>query len=136
MKHRPTVLRAMTPFPHWIDADQPMTAARQMMAAHAVHHLPTKHGGVTVGILRDTDVAAAADHTLVAAVHDPDPYVVGANDPLDTVVLTMSARHIDAAVVMRNGALAGILTTTDILRFLGASIRDEFGAPPGDDEVA
>ena len=41
----------MTPFPHFADAEQSVSAAREQMTAHGVRHLPVKDGGELTGIV-------------------------------------------------------------------------------------
>ena len=136
LKHRPPVLRAMTPFPYWIDVDQSVAEARELMASHDVSHLPTKRSGELAGMLYAIDVDRADASEKVGAVHRERVPSVTADDALDGVCLMMADEHVAAVLVTRHGALAGILTTTDICRFLGDLLREHFGAPPGSDHVA
>ena len=63
----------------------------------------------------------------------PDPYSVELTTPLSIVLREMAARRIGAAVVVRAGRLAGIVTVTDACRALGEVLESRFGAPdPGD----
>lgn len=136
MKHRPTVLTAMTPFPHWMDAERSCAEARAMMKELDVHHLPTKRDGVLVGLVHLRTLAGEAPDTPIHRVHDSRPAIVAADSALDAVLLDMAETRRDAVVVTRHGALAGILTHTDIYRFLVHVIRDRFGVSPTDDDVA
>ena len=54
----------MTPFPHWIDADEPLLAARDLMQQHHVRHLPVKDKGRLVSVITDRDVKFATDPAL------------------------------------------------------------------------
>jgi CBS domain-containing protein len=52
-----------------------------------------------------------------------DPYVVGPDEPLDSVLLTLAERRIGCALVAENGKLTGIFTTTDAALMLGRQLR-------------
>ena len=56
LDHIPTVKLAMTPFPHSVDADAPLSAALAMMDAHGVHQLPVTDQGRLVGVVAKGDV--------------------------------------------------------------------------------
>ena len=119
----PPVGAAMTPFPHFVDASDPVEVIERLMAEHALRHIPVLSRGRVVGI-----VSARAPGIVV-----PDPYVVEILTPLDEVVATMSERRIGCAVVVKRGKLAGILSLTDISRVLVAILRERFPASGGDD---
>ncbi len=108
-----------------------------MMSELDVHHLPTKRHGALSGMVHLRVLLAQADDVPIHRVHDAQPTVVTADSPLDSVLVDMADNRWGAVVVTRHGALAGILTHTDIYRFLAATIRERFGtAPTGDDDVA
>jgi CBS domain-containing protein len=135
----PTVVAAMTPFPYSVDQAADIADAAEMMREHHFGHLPVTHDGRVVGILRRRDIAVARAAYGDARREAPrtvglfcghDPYVVELGAPLDEVVAEMSARQVDAAVVLRHGKLAGILTSTDVCRYL-ADLLVEVYRPPG-----
>lgn len=126
------VKTAMTPFPHWIDADQPLLAARDRMQQLKVRHLPVKDEGELVSIITDRDIKFAMDPRLglppreALRVRDLcvfAAYVVDLETPLDEVLLTMADRRIGSALVTRHGGLCGILTVTDVCREYGSDLR-------------
>ena len=55
---------AMTPFPHWIDAGEPLLTARDMMQQFHVRHLPVKDDGELVSIITDRDLKFVMDENL------------------------------------------------------------------------
>src|SRR5690242_1905417 len=47
----PTVDRYMTPSPHTIGQDEPLSAAHELMRAHSIRHLPVLEGRALVGLV-------------------------------------------------------------------------------------
>lgn len=144
MKRAPALTSVMTPFPYSIEGHESIARAEAMMDEHAIRHLPVTEDRELVGVLSDRDIrvarrvgagAANGAELSVAAVCSRPPYVVEMSSALDEVVLEMAERGIGSAVVVRQGKLAGILTTTDVCRVLSRVLR-EIAPPPGDDDVA
>lgn len=138
----PTVKEAMTPFPHQIDVQQGMEAARKMMIEHRITHLPVKDGGKLIGIVTDRDLEVAAlasgkraaeGSKLLRELCQDEPHAVDLHTPLDQVVREMGARRLGSVLVTKDERLAGILTTSEICRRYGELLREL--APP-DDEPA
>ncbi|HVJ88182.1 MAG TPA: CBS domain-containing protein [Labilithrix sp.] len=126
----PTVASYMTPSPHSIGVEQPLTRAHAMMDEYRIRHLPVLHGGKLVGMLSDRDLS------VVEAVSDVDPdevavedamssvvYAVPPDARLDDVVRTMGEHKYGSAVVMQNSKVVGILTMVDICRVLAELLR-------------
>ena len=121
----------MTPAPHTIGYEQSLTAASHMMTELGVHHLPVLDGGQVVGVVSDRDIAWVEalqnfdpDRMPVDEAISREPYVVGPEEPLLDVVLTMQEKKIGSALVIDNGHVLGVFTTTDALRVLGEILRD------------
>ncbi len=136
MPHRriPQLKDVMTPFPHFVDAEQSVSSAREQMAAHGVRHLPVKDGGELVGIVSERDLVVAASSEVdlpLRALCDKDLYVVDLHTRLDEVVVEMAKRRVGSALVVRDGRLAGILTATDVCRLYGELLT--LLAPPVDE---
>jgi len=134
----------MTPFPHWIDAGEPLLAARDMMQEHHVRHLPVKDDGKLVSVITDRDVKFATDpalglpprHSLTvrdACVYTA--YIVHLDTPLSDALLEMASRRIGSVLVTRHDQLCGILTSTDVCRIYGEELRERDGLD-GDPDVA
>lgn len=68
----------------------------------------------------------------VVEVMTPDPYTVGEDDSLETVVEVMERRRIKRLPVLRDGKLVGIVSRANLLHAL-ASIARGTPAPSGDD---
>ena len=135
----------MTPFPHWIDASEPLLAARDMMQQLGVRHLPVKEDGQLVSVITDRDVKFVMDPGLglpprealrVRDVGVFSAYVVDLNTPLSAVLLEMAERRIGSVMITRNGDLCGIFTSTDACREFGKQISQREGSPSDDPEVA
>jgi len=132
----------MTPFPYSIAADANLADAVEMMNRHGIHHLPVMQDRELIGLLWHRDVrmakqlAAANDTVTVGELCSPEPYIVELSERLDLVVLEMANRRAGAAMVTRQGKLAGILTTTDVCRLLGETLRDGIAPPDDDGDVA
>jgi len=140
LDHIPTVKLAMTPFPHAVDADAPLSAALAMMDAHGVHQLPVTDQGRLVGVVAKGDVelvtASARGRPLAARVRDAlevHSCVVEDGERLDRVLDRMATEHVAAALVARRGKLVGIFTFTDACRWFAAWLRARFPDPVDDD---
>jgi acetoin utilization protein AcuB len=132
----PSVASAMTPFPYSVDVDDAIDTARDLMARHDISHVPVKDRHHLVGVLGQRDVAnavpAVTGPTRVRDLPVGEAYVVELNTPLALVAAEMARRHIDSALVVKKGRLAGIFTVTDACRVLGAILRSRFDDPGGE----
>jgi acetoin utilization protein AcuB len=138
------VKSVMTPFPHWIDAGEPLLTARDMMQQFQVRHLPVKENGELVSIITDRDLKFVMDTKLhmppreamqVRDVCVYSAYVVDLETPLREVLITMADRRIGSVMVTRHGHLCGIFTCTDACREYGELLRKK-ESPGGDPEAA
>jgi len=140
LHHMPTIKVAMTPFPFFVEIDASVTEARAVMREHEIHHLPVTEDGTLVGMLSERELrlleaTGRIDVDAPGSVRDAcvrDAYVVDVDAPLDEVLSTMAARHLGAALVVKNRKLAGILTSSDACRLLAEALRERFPAPDGD----
>jgi len=136
----PSVVWAMTPFPYSVATTDTIATASAMMEKHDIRHLPVTRGKELVGIVSGDDLAAcrtegsddSEDRTIVSLCEQA-PYVVDIADRLDEVVEAMAERHSHAAVVLKNGKLAGILTTMDVCRAFAIYLRRAHPEPESDD---
>ncbi|HEX9627619.1 MAG TPA: CBS domain-containing protein [Acidiferrobacterales bacterium] len=141
MKKVPQVMSAMTPFPYSIDVDELVTKAREMMAAHDIRHLPVKDRGELVGVITDRDIKLTLGPSLgipsghklkVRDVAVFEAYVVDIGERLDSVLLHMARHHVGSALVVKDGRLAGIFTTSDACKSYGEHLRGHFPVSSGD----
>ena len=128
----PPIKAVMTPFPWHVDRDEPLDRAKALMQEHQIRHLPVTEGGELIGVIKARDVAllesrsSAGGHHAGFHVRDVsvlDAYVVDLFEPLDRVLGELAARHIDSALVVRHGRLAGIFTATDACRHFAGFLR-------------
>lgn len=142
----PTVRQFMTHDPVTIDGGLSVVDARERLFQTNARHLPVYVGGHLVGILSDRDIArvAAVDgfedkNATAEQVCTPNPYVVAPDAPLAEVARTLAEQKMGSALVMNEGQLLGIFTTTDALlalvsllqpvtASLGADATDATGA--------
>lgn len=116
-----TLVKAvMHPFPYTVSAAATIDHAREMMASHSIHHLPVKEGASLVGVVADRDLRGDG---VVGDVMQHEPYVVDLGQRLGPVLVDMSRRRIDCALVVKGERLAGILTATDACRLLGEHLE-------------
>jgi CBS domain-containing protein len=140
MKSIPQIKAVMTPFPHWIAAERPVSEAVKLMADHGIRHLAVKSGADLVAVVTERDIRNArnlntdADGLAVGDICVRQVYVVELTEPLDRVLRGMADQYIDSALVVKDGKLAGIFTITDACRGFGDLLRSLF--PSGGDDAA
>jgi acetoin utilization protein AcuB len=132
MKPDASVLSVMTPFPVHATAKTTLIAAQSMMKGHDIRHLPVQDDGRLIGVVsqRDLHIAGALldnPDLPLARLCTRDPLTVESDRTLKQAVLAMADRGVDAALVMRQGRLVGILTLSDIA---GVLLRLLPGPPP------
>src|SRR5688500_11904580 len=103
----PTISTHMTRSPHTIGVSQSLSTAHLLMTKHRIRHLPVLDGGSLVGLvslrdlhfietLRDVD----PDVVTVEEAMTAEPYAVGTNASLSTVVAMMAKHKYGSAVVI------------------------------------
>lgn len=144
-KKMPPVGAAMTPFPYSVRADEPIAEVERLIAEHRIRHVPVQQAGRVVGIISERDLRGIERPSFrpvkrqALRAHDlatPDPYVVEFATPLGEVVAAMAERRIGAAVVVRQGKLAGIVSVVDVCRVLAGLLELCFPSPSPGDEAA
>ena len=122
MKAMPRVARVMTPFPFAIDATADIAAAWAMMEEHDIRHIPVVRGDEVLGVVSERDLwraeAEGRGDIDMAGLAAYQAYVIEWNTSLEEVAREMSERKIGSAVVLHEGRLAGIVTTTDMLDYM------------------
>jgi len=126
----PTVQKFMTPMPHSIGMEQPLSQALGLMRTHRIRHLPVLSGGRLEGVVTDRDLAliqtlSEVDPELVK-VEDAmttDLFTVSPNTGLDEVASDMAEHKFGCAVVVDNAKVVGIFTTVDASRALAELLR-------------
>jgi acetoin utilization protein AcuB len=112
----------MTPNPHTIGAEQPLSMATDRMREHHVRHLPVLHGGELLGVLSERDVGLvsaipdiAVESLRVEDAMTVEPYAVSPDTPLVDVARSMHRHRYGSAMVQEAGRVVGIITTVDVL---------------------
>ena len=137
----PRIKAVMTPFPYSIELWDPLEKAQEMMTNHQIHHLPVMAEGVPVGVITHRDLRRTMDHgtgtagepLTVEDVPCEGAYVVDLSEPLDRVLLYMAKERLGAALVVKDGRLAGIFTLTDACRCFAESLRQQFPSSGGNE---
>jgi len=141
MKSIPPISAVMTPFPYSIDADSSVLEARDLMKQNEIRHLPVVEGGVLIGVLsqplveqhlheRSDEEGSEKPARDLMILH---PYFVDLSEPLDRVLSEMAKRHVDSALITKQGRLAGIFTVTDACALFAEDLRARFGTDPGEE---
>lgn len=141
LKEMPRVKAVMTPFPYSIEQREPLEMARKMMEQNRIHHLPVMEDGNPVGVISHRDLQRTLDQgssgrgvaSTVADVPRVEAYVVDLSEPLNRVLLHMAREHLGAALVVKEGRLAGIFTLTDACQSFAESLREQFPSTGGDE---
>lgn len=115
--------------------------ARQLMAKHRINQLPVTDNDHLVGIVTDRDIRDAyptslmihrakaidrfAGKVTVEEVMTRDVFVVRPETLLTTAIGLLRRHRVGSLPVVKNGALVGIITRSDILDFVldGAKTR-------------
>ncbi len=124
---------AMTPFPHFVSPDDPVDLVEELMSRYDIRHIPVHDGGEPVGVISERELAGCGAGATAEDVMATHPCVVGIGAPLNEVLREMADRRSGAALVVRKGKLAGILSVTDACRILAEVLEDRY---PGDGDDA
>ncbi len=120
-----TIASVMTPFPYSIDIKSHANSAKAMLAQLKIRPLPVTEHNLPVAILTDRDIRRAQDlgvdvsigsDTKIRDIVDLNVYTVAPDESLHTVLMYMHKNQIDVTVIMQDGKLAGIFTSSDICR--------------------
>lgn len=142
MRQIPAIKSVMTPFPYCVDVNDTVNYAYEFLNKHQLGHLPIKDGQELRGVVSKRDIHAfilgmedVKEKKKVSELNIGNSHIVDLNERLDHVLETMAERHLDSALVTRNGKLAGIFTSTDVCNSFAGFLKDQFG-PGGGDEAA
>lgn len=118
-----------------IDVNSSLEKARELFKKNKIRHLPVTDNKMVIGILSQTDLLRLSfgntyvDETMIGEdgimdelsinqimKHKPD--MVNSNDSIKSVAEKLVAAEYHALPVEDEGKLVGIVTTTDVIRFL------------------
>jgi acetoin utilization protein AcuB len=133
MKRIPSIKSVMTPFPHSIGKGATLDEARAMMAKHKIRHLPVMDSERLTSVIDQRAIELSRGAKRVGDVALSKAYVVELTKPLDVVLLHMAKEHLDCAVVVKEGRLAGIFTFTDVCRSYGKLLGEIYPRSGGDE---
>jgi len=121
----------MTRKPFTVPPGEDVRVAFSRLTDLFVRQAPVVEGGKVIGIVTDRDLRLAVAQTIdgsgisVASVMTPDPVTVSPDTPLKDAARIISRNKFNALpVVGPDGALLGLLTTTDILNGLVKALDD------------
>ncbi len=144
MRHMPTLTEVMTPFPQLVDESTTIVNAIQLMSKKQFNHLPVVVNHEVVGLLSTADIKLAQmpghpttefTELTVGDICRRRIYLVDLHVRLDEVLERMAAEAWDAAIVLREGRLAGIFTSHDACRAFSSWLQKEY-LPDDDPGVA
>jgi CBS domain-containing protein len=99
--------------------------ARTKLQAHRIHHLIVVDGRQIVGVVSYRDLVGRDNELAVRQVMSRDVVTVVPTDTLRSVASRLLGRTHGCAAVLERDELAGVLTTTDLLRAISAHAETE-----------
>ena len=133
MKRNERISKIMTPAPITVQLGQKLSDVQKKMSEGGFHHVPVVDGDKLVGILSSTDLLrvtyeydknpaqsdAVLDHTRsVEDVMQPSLVTISPKDTVRAAAEIFSKNAFHALPVCDNGALVGIVTTTDVINYM------------------
>lgn len=139
----PTLKSLMTAFPYHVDSEMPVVEAERLMKEKQFHHLVITRRDGSFSLISERDLQ---HHQALYGNQDSPELVVNdicvdavicadINDPVDRVLDAMAERHLGSVIVLREGELAGIFTTTDACKHFASLLREQH-PPEGPDLIA
>ena len=140
----PTLASVITPFPYQIDYLASLDSAQRLMKQHGIRHLIVMRDNDFYSLISQHDLQRHAVLYEVERERDltVDDLCVDSvvcadiNDPLDRVLDSMADKQLGSVVVLREGELAGILTTIDACKQFAEYLRDSRAMTTVPDELA
>ncbi len=128
------VATIMTQNPYTLELSHDLRAAKKLMLRHKIRHLPVVADGQIVGIVSKTDLnrltfgttyadsdeadAAVFDMLTIGQVMAGKVQAVQMNDSIKAVAEIFASKEFHALPVLDGNTLVGIITTTDLIRFM------------------
>jgi acetoin utilization protein AcuB len=125
------IQKYMTRAQYFASPEESVLLAHERMLEHDVRHLPVLRGDTLVGVLFKSDLKlvssldpAVVRPIKVQSVMVTEYYTVGPDEALDVAAREMSKRKWGSALVIDEGKVVGVFTTTDALRALSDALTD------------
>lgn len=135
MRKNDSVTHVMTKDVVKLDLNDPVSKARKLFEDSGIHHLPVVKGNEVVGILTWTDflrisfgefgnqdvrsLDAVLDHTYqLKDVMQPDPVTIPISGTVRDAAQLLSSNGFHSLPVVDGKSLAGIVTSTDLIKYL------------------
>ncbi len=134
MKKREKVSKIMTANVHTVGIHEDLRQVRDRLQENNIRHLPVVSGDKLVGILSRTDILRLSFGSVFAGQEEADeaifdmltieqvmvnnPRTVQAEDTIQDVAEVFASEEFHALPVVDGEKLVGIVTTTDIIKYL------------------
>ena len=134
MKQREPITHIMTKNVHTVNVNETLKTVSNIFNTEKIHHLPVTNGKEIIGIISSTDFsrlnfgslydqsgssqAAVLESLTIEQVMTHNPTVVNSSDSIKEVAEVFAKASFHALPVVENGDLVGIVTTTDMIKFL------------------
>ena len=123
MRRNEKITSIMTADPLTVQVGQPLSEVQNLCDEHGFHHVPVCEGRKLVGILSSTDLLKVSytygEDTVTTQQLMNDPISLSTEATVrDAVTVLAPGRFHCVPVVDDEGDLAGIVTTTDILKYV------------------
>ena len=130
----------MTPFPITVSPTTSLAAARELIVAKGIRHLPVCEGERLVGIITDRDIRMALPSAatkqpvwtlrLAECVHVDEVMTrwvitIASEAPIVDAAQLMVAHRIGALPVTAEGRLVGIISATDVMRAFAEVLEEK-----------
>ena len=139
MKRNESITRVMTSDVVSVQKGQPLSSVAEVLREHDFRHVPVLDGTTPVGMISATDVFKllydhdGTDSRMAAAILDHEHTIEGTMSSelstlpdsatvFDAVERLSDPSHSSVLVVDQAGAMAGLVTTIDLIRYL----RDQY----------
>lgn len=134
MKKREPVKEIMTKEVFTVQENEKLSTVVEMFRRHKIRHIPVLEGKKITGIISRTDINRltfgalfenqdGADEAVLEIlslnqVMTSKPKVVNENDSIKEIAEIFATEEFHALPVVANGELKGIVTTTDVIKYL------------------
>lgn len=131
MKQRETVANIMTRQIHTANVTQTIEEVKEDMDKNDIRHVPVVSGSQLMGMVSRTDIMRASyivdydggnvaiyNGLSLSKIMAKDIVTVDVHTPIKDAAEILVKREFHALPVLENGALVGIVTTTDLVKYL------------------